>query len=438
MKKIKYLIVTILLLIIPILVNASGSISVSKNSITIAPGKSGSFVIKANNAAGRVDISSSNTSVATINQSSVWLDNNSSTITVTGKNEGTATITVRTSDAATYDGEVLSSTYTVKITVKAPEVDTRSSNNNLSSLDVEGYTIEKTGDNTFTLTVKNKVDSINIVGTLEDDKATVEGLGTKTLEVGENRFEVLVTAENKSQQIYIIYVTRKDNNFFLEDLEEALEGDEPVEIHLRIDDIIQPENINMIKNSKKKVIMNGNNYSWVLDGNTVEEHDEIKTNIFFKLDNQEEFDEKTGYISGVYLSYENNNKNMNGIKNRIYVGDKYKDGDVLRLYTYKDDEIVLCEEEIKVENGYVEISPIEQNYFLTKGEIKNAVEKKETNIFMITTIIELVVIIGLISFIIIKNNKVFKKNKNVSQTAQNTPKIEDMPALKQEETKIEL
>ena len=68
MRKVKILIINLLfmLLVSPLVVQAAGSINVSTRNININVGKSSSFTVSANNAAGRVDISTSNSGVASI------------------------------------------------------------------------------------------------------------------------------------------------------------------------------------------------------------------------------------------------------------------------------------------------------------------------------------------------------------------------------------
>ena len=120
MKKMKIFIIAILLLllILPINVLAAGSITPAPRSLSITKGGTKTFKITASNAVGRVDISSSNPSVAKVNVSSQWLENSSVTVTVTGVSAGTANITVKLTDAATFDEEVLTGSYTISVTVK--------------------------------------------------------------------------------------------------------------------------------------------------------------------------------------------------------------------------------------------------------------------------------------------------------------------------------
>jgi len=118
-KKITTLLICLVMLFIAIPVEAAGSLTVSTGSLSITQGSTKSFTIKANNSAGRVDISTSNAGIAKISTTSSFLDNSSVTVKVTGVKVGTATITIKLTDVATYDGQVLSGTRTVKINVVA-------------------------------------------------------------------------------------------------------------------------------------------------------------------------------------------------------------------------------------------------------------------------------------------------------------------------------
>lgn len=92
--------------------------------------------------------------------------------------------------------------------------DNRSSVATLDNLSVVGYDIGFQTDSTgpYTITVPYRVESITIEGTATDpNTSTVVGLGTFSLPtVGENRFEISVTAENGTVVTYVIIVMRSD------------------------------------------------------------------------------------------------------------------------------------------------------------------------------------------------------------------------------------
>ena len=257
MKKIilPLIIFIVMLIVLPVTVFAAGSIQPSPRNISITKGGAGSFTITASNACGRVDVYSNNPSVATANVSSKWLENDSVVVTVNGVSAGRVSIVVKLSDAATFDEEELTGTYTIDVTVTEPVTNNGENNNNnnnnnnppsnnpsnnngnnntnnnqnnwvpnnlstnnkIGSLSVEGYELINKENNTYELTVTNNVTNININATAEDAKARVEGAGSKNLEIGLNTFEVIVTAESGAQNKYIANVTRKDN-IYLEDI----------------------------------------------------------------------------------------------------------------------------------------------------------------------------------------------------------------------------
>lgn len=88
-----------------------------------------------------------------------------------------------------------------------------SSNNNLKSLSVEGYDLNKTFSKDtleYELEVPNGTEKVNIKGELEDKTAEVKGFGEVEVSEGTNKLEVKVTAENGNEKTYIINVTVKE------------------------------------------------------------------------------------------------------------------------------------------------------------------------------------------------------------------------------------
>ncbi len=354
-------------------VYAKGSVKPSKTSITIEEGGSSTFKITASNAAGRVDISTSNSSVASISATSKWLDNNSATITVKGKSVGTATITVKLTDVATYDKEPLTNTY--KITVKVTEP--KSKNNNLSSISVDGYKLVKKSDTSYTLDVGNSVSKITIKATAADSKASVSGTGTKTLKEGQNTFNVVVTAESGAKKTYVITVNRKDGHY-LEDLAEALKTNEPT-IKLRDGDKLTTEHLDKIKASGKTVILNAADkegdftYSWKVDGTKLSSYAETDTSIVFDSEYKEEIGKLSNYADGKYIHFEQAGSTLAGTILKLYVGDKYKDEHVLNVYLYNKDAntLTLAANGVSILNGNIELNFKEYgDYILTRSTVE--------------------------------------------------------------------
>ncbi len=117
----------------------------------------------------------------------------------------------------------------VTITVTAPDGITtkdyiikvnkaRSKNNNLSFLEVVDQTLTPPfhkGVTFYAVDVPRNTNSIIINATKEDETSTVEGTGLKTLNSGENYFNIEVTSEAGTKKTYTILVTKEasDNNY---------------------------------------------------------------------------------------------------------------------------------------------------------------------------------------------------------------------------------
>jgi surface antigen len=85
-----------------------------------------------------------------------------------------------------------------------------SSNNNLSDIKLSYGTIDFNKDVlTYDIEVSNEIDLIDIDATLEDEKASINGIGTYSLTVGLNEIKLNVTAEDSSVKEYVVNVTRK-------------------------------------------------------------------------------------------------------------------------------------------------------------------------------------------------------------------------------------
>lgn len=431
MKK-KYLIILLLtMIIIPFKVFAAGGFSVSTTSISMYPGETKTITISTNNAVGKLNISSSNGGVASASPGSIFIQNpgSSGSITITGNSVGTATISVVASDNfATMDEEILAGqakTITVNVIEKTepqpsnpqpsnPQSQNNlSKNNNIKSLSVEGYELVKVDNNNYTLTVSNDVTSINVNATAEDSKAKVSGTGVKELTVGENNIEVIITSESGSQNKITIKVTRKDG-YYLEDLDSVLKNEklQDADIIIKTDSKITQEQLNQIKDSKKTLRFNYYDdnkkliYSWTINGKEIKDNQEFTTSITFATENVKEIYKLSNYADGLYVNFKHTGDLPKGTKIKLYVGDKFENESIVNVYHYNNTEKTLdfIKDNLKVSDGYIEFD-VEHcsEYFVTMSTIDNVVKKDtSSNIFMIFTIIESIVIICLVAFIFIK------------------------------------
>ena len=99
-------------------------------------------------------------------------------------------------------------TYTINVIRESTPI---SNDTALASLTVDAGTLTPAFDPGFTnyaVTVPNSISEITVTAEAKDTKATVTGTGTKTLVVGSNKIDVIVTAEDGATQTYTITVTR--------------------------------------------------------------------------------------------------------------------------------------------------------------------------------------------------------------------------------------
>lgn len=209
-------------------VNATGNYTISLSSTSVTKGKSVTLYIKANNCAGRFDISSSDSTVASISETYSFIDNASNTITISGLNSGTATITVKASDVTDYDGNTVSGTKTLTLKVNNSTSSNNSSssqqnNNNsqteksndatLKSLSIDNANISpefKSDILEYNVEVESGVEKLKINATPNNNKATVSGAGEVTVKEGLNKISISVTAEDGSRKTYTINITVKE------------------------------------------------------------------------------------------------------------------------------------------------------------------------------------------------------------------------------------
>lgn len=86
----------------------------------------------------------------------------------------------------------------------------KSSNANLSNLGIKPHDFSgfKAATTSYKVTVPQNTETIEVYAKAQEAKATVTGTGKKKLEIGENKIEVVVTAEDGTKKTYTINITR--------------------------------------------------------------------------------------------------------------------------------------------------------------------------------------------------------------------------------------
>ncbi len=368
----------------------------SSINISVVTPKSGdnnlsNLMINGNNIAG---FSASKTSYSMIVDNSVTAINLSafashSKATVSGTGTKTLKVYNNNFNVTVRAENGTSKTYTINIIRKDEKGRTvpMATNNNLKKLVIEGFDI--TFDPkilVYELNVDNNISNLNINAEAEDDKANLKINNIDELKVNLNMITIEVKAENGDIKTYTIKVNRSAEGpvTTLDEILDIIPKTTSKVINVIIDD----ENTNLtdailkeLKINNINVIVNkydNNNkmiYSWNIISKNINNIDNINTYITFDPNKRTKIDELTNYAEGVYLNFLHDGALPKDTKITIYVGDKYKDNSVLKLYYYneKDNNMELISDEVTVKSGYVELNlNHSSDYFLSKAVINDS------------------------------------------------------------------
>lgn len=230
MKKVSY-IICILLFSLMFMKNANAataSISVSSNKSQVIVGETVKITVKvsSNENLGSWTFDVVPTSNLSLTESSfgglyvrdvVSSTNEKSktyTFTFKAKSSGSASVEIKNSSVYLYSEENVTPTNgKVNLTLKTrAQIEAGYSKNNyLSSLSVEGYSIDFDKNTTnYTLEVPNETTSVKVVAKKEDSKSRISGTGTIAVSEGNNKIDIVVVAQNGSTKTYTINVIVKE------------------------------------------------------------------------------------------------------------------------------------------------------------------------------------------------------------------------------------
>ena len=325
MKKI-ILFIASLFIFIPMLVNASGGVNVSKTSLTINKGNTATFNIVGDNCAGKITITSGDATIASVNKSTEWIENETITVTVSALKAGTTTITVGV-DVATFDEEELIETKTISVTVN----DTLSSNANLSDIKIDDVSLSGFSSNATNYTMEINKSSVSIAAVVEEEHAVVTGVGMQNLSYGLNSLPLVVTAQDGTKKTYTLEITRPDNrddNNYLESLEieegSLIFNKNTLNYEVTVDPEITSVNISAVPESDKAVVtgtgeqqLTGN--STTLSIVVTAENESTKTYkiVVVKEDNRD----SNNYLSSLSVDEGALKFNKNTLEYIVYVSD---------------------------------------------------------------------------------------------------------------------
>ena len=211
-KRILCVIISIIfvLLIAPKSNAASMVISFSNSSAKV--GDTITATVTAKGATGKVNLSVEGN--ATLSENSVNVDGSASTsVKINGEGDVKVTATAADMKETSSDKKFTGSTAgKIKVSKSDNKATNKSNNANLSNLgikpnDFKGFKISTTS---YNVSVPNDIENITIYATAQDKKATITGDGAQKLNVGKNKLNVIVTAEDGTTKTYTINVTREE------------------------------------------------------------------------------------------------------------------------------------------------------------------------------------------------------------------------------------
>lgn len=212
--KYKKLLFFMVLFLIPIVKINAASFSISASSKSVTIGSNVTIYVNGSDVTGRVNVASSNASVLSSSNNSIWIEPNGS-ITFNAKKTGSATITVSSSslsDGSGNDVNLGSKSITINVVEKAAPKQV-SSNNSLKTLSVSDLELEPLfdpGTTEYTVNAEEGTETVTINATAQDSNASINGTGEIAVFEGLNTLSVVVTAENGYQKEYKINVNVKE------------------------------------------------------------------------------------------------------------------------------------------------------------------------------------------------------------------------------------
>lgn len=216
-KIIASFLLTILFLIPTNIYAAEGPwLKITTSSTTITVGSTVTIRVSQNDLAGKFSVTSSNSSVLSggVGSDKFTVSGESKSYKFTAKSVGTAKITVNAIDLASFSTEQkYSSSKSITINVVKPRE--KSTNNNLKSLSVEGYSLSPEFNKDtleYTVELEASVEKIMVNAEKADSYASLSGGGEITVSEGDNRIEIKVTSETGKEKVYVINAVVKDSN----------------------------------------------------------------------------------------------------------------------------------------------------------------------------------------------------------------------------------
>jgi len=322
-------------------------------------------------------------------------------------------------------------TYTIVVKRKDLEGNDHklSSDTKLSSLIVKDHNLKFDDSETrFYLDVANEVTDINITAIPANENAKVTINKPKSLVLGENTINIIVTAENGDVKTYHLIVTRDDGTprITINELMDTIDKTDSntIIVNIRDDnDIFTKDMIEKVKESHKKLIINKyiNDklvYSWILEGKDITNAKSLNTLVEFYSSSDKEINELTNFASYKYINNYLDTSVFKNIELRLYFNDEYNNQTIYG-YQYENHELTMIDNTLEYKDNYLEIKNIPiGEYVITQLEISGCVYKT-------IAIVEFIIILFIFIITLVILYKEHKKKKKHRKKANKKEHVEE-------------
>lgn len=307
-------------------------------------------------------------------------------------------------------------TYTINITRK----DTRSSNNNLSSLSVSVGKINfNKNTTTYNIDTKSDVTSATISATLEDPKATfVTGYNPRTvsLKEGFNSFQIKVKNEKGTIKTYTINITREDGksrNSNLKDLTLSTGNitfdKNNLNYNVTVEYEIEKLTINATpEDSKAKVTYQKENTLKVGENKitiTVEAENKSTKNYTITVTRKEQGKKLSNISSLSSLYIDNKQITLNENQTEYTYQTTQNAANVKATPTDPNANITVIGNNSIKDGSIIQVIVTAEDQSTTIYKIKIEKKEEKNNTLLIILIPTIIIVIGIITFAIITKNK---------------------------------
>lgn len=287
-------------------------------------------------------------------------------------------------------------------------------NSLLKTLEVVGYELETSDYVNYSLTVSNATNEIMIKAKAKDDRTFVEGTGVFKLDIGSNKYEITARSADGLVESYYLTVVRRDDVYSISDMNAALH-DEAKEISLTVNDgdVITKEEIEKIKESGKTINLvkydddNKMVYSLSIEGDKIENLEEINAGSLFTVNDNGRLDGEVGDNQKLYINF-NVNGLPSGSKFKVNVSDTYSNGDSVNLYAYDNSSVKMVSQSLTIKDDLLEFDLENYSDYLATTAVVKEVNYKY--LYVLVGVLGVVAIAGA-TFFMIRKNKDSKKNK---------------------------